>query len=67
MFFHHHDAEEGTEFMAGLEDLLEIVSGVENEKCVTTSQTAARKCEEMARAEALRMLLLGILHLQTIS
>ena len=45
--------------MAGLEDLLEIVSGVENEKCVTTSQTAARKCEDRARAEALRNASLG--------
>ena len=42
------DAEEGTELVAGLEDLLEIVSGVENEKCVITSQTAARKCEDRA-------------------
>ena len=53
------DAEEGTELVAGLEDLLEIVSGVENEKCVTTSQTAARKCEDRARAEALRNASLG--------
>ena len=45
--------------MAGLEDLLEIVSGVENEKCVTTSQTAARKCEDWARAEALGNASLG--------
>ena len=47
--------------MAGLEDLLEIVSGLENEKCVTTSQTAARKCENRARAEALRNASLGSL------
>ena len=53
------DAEEGTELVAGLEDLLEIVSGVENEKCVTTFQTAARKCEDRARAEALRNPSLG--------
>ena len=45
--------------MAGLEDLLEIVSGLENEKCVTTSQTAARKCEDRARAEALGNASLG--------
>jgi hypothetical protein len=42
------DAEEGTELVAGIEDLLEIVSGLENEKCVITSQTAARKCEDWA-------------------
>ena len=53
------DAEEGTELVAGLEDLLEIVSGLENEKCVTTSQTAARKCEDRTRAEALRNASLG--------
>ena len=52
-------AEEGTELVAGLDDLLEIVSGLENEKCVTTSQTAARKCEDRARAEALRNTSLG--------
>ena len=53
------DAEEGTELVPGLADLLEIVSGVGNEKCVTTSQTAARKCEDRARAEALRNASLG--------
>jgi hypothetical protein len=53
------DAEEGTELVAGLEDLLEIVSRLENEKCVTTSLTAARKCEDRARAEALRNASLG--------
>ena len=31
------DAENGPELMADLGDLLEIVSGLENEKCVTTS------------------------------
>ena len=45
--------------MAGLEDLLEIVSGLENEKCVTTSQTAARKCEDRVREEALKNASLG--------
>ena len=54
-----NDAEEGTELVAGLEDLLGIVSGLKNEKCVTTSQTAARKCEDRARAEALRNASLG--------
>ena len=50
----HNDADKGTELVPGLEDLLDIVSGLENEKSVTTSQTAARKCEDRARAEALR-------------
>ena len=53
------DAEEGTELVAGLENLLEIVSGLENEKCVTTSQTAARTFEGRARAEVLRNASLG--------
>ena len=52
------DAKEDTELMAGLEDLLEIVSGRENEKCVTTSQTAARKCEDRHKQKHLDMLLL---------
>ena len=48
------DAEEDPEeLMADLEDLLEIVSGLENEKCVTTSQTTARMSKGKARAEAL--------------
>jgi hypothetical protein len=48
------DAEEDSEeLMAGLEDLLEIVSGLENEKCVTTSQTAVRMSKDKARAEVL--------------
>ena len=33
------DAEAGTELVDGLEDLVEIVSALENEKCVTSSQT----------------------------
>ena len=53
------DSEEGTELVADLEDLLEIVSGLENEKCATTSQTAARKCEDRATVEALRNASLG--------
>jgi hypothetical protein len=32
---------------------------LENEKCVTTYQTAARKCEDRARAEAIRNACLG--------
>ena len=43
--------EGGTELVAGLEDLLEIVSGLENEKCVTSSQTAARKNEDSCKKE----------------
>ena len=54
-----------TELMAGLEDLLEIVSGLENERCVTTSQTAARKCEDRQEQKPLDMLHLGTLQLQT--
>jgi hypothetical protein len=45
--------------VAGLEDLLEIVSRLQDETCVTTSQTAARKCEDQARAEAFRNASLG--------
>ena len=45
--------------MAGLEDLFEIVSGLENEKCVSSFQTVARKHKERARAEALRNTSLG--------
>jgi hypothetical protein len=52
-------AEEGSVLVAGLEDLLEIVSGLKNEKCVTTSQTAARRYEDRARIEALRNACLG--------
>ena len=33
------DAEAGTELVDGLEDLVEIISALENEKCVTSSQT----------------------------
>ena len=47
------EAEAGTELVAGLKDLLEIVSVLEKEECVTSSQTAARKNEDKARAEAL--------------
>ena len=53
------DAEGGTDPVAGLEDLFEIVSGLENEKSVTSSQTAARKNEDHAKAEALRNAFLG--------
>ena len=53
------DAEGGTELVAGLEDLSEIVSGLEKEKSVTCSQTAARKNEDWAKAEALKNASLG--------
>ena len=53
------DAEGGTELVAGLEDLFEIVSGLENEKSLTSSQTAARKNEDRAKAEAPRNASLG--------
>ena len=53
------DAEGGTELVADLEDLFEIVSGLENEMSVTSSQTAARKNEDRAKAEALRNASLG--------
>ena len=53
------DADGGTKLVAGLEDLFEIVSGLENEKSVTSSQTAARKNEYRARAEKLRNTSLG--------
>ena len=45
------DAGSGTDLVAGLEDLFEIVSGLENEKCVTSSQTAARKNEDSCKKE----------------
>ena len=48
------DAEGCSELVAGLEDLFEIVSGLENEMCVTSSQSAARKNEDRARVEAIR-------------
>ena len=53
------DADDCNELLAGLEDLLEIVSGLENVRSVTSSQTAAKKNEDRARAEALRNASLG--------
>ena len=53
------DAEGGTKLVAGLEDLFEIVSELENEKSVTSSQTAAGKNEDRAKAEALKNTSLG--------
>ena len=43
------DAEGGTELVAGLEDLFEVVSGLENEMCATSSQTAARTMKNMQK------------------
>lgn len=43
------DVEGGTELVVGLENLLQIVSGWENEKYVTFSTTFARKNEDWAR------------------
>ena len=53
------DAEGGTELVAGLEDLFEIISGLENEMSVSSSHTAARKSEDRAKAEALKNASLG--------
>ena len=53
------DAEGGTKLVAGIDNLFKIVSGLENEKSVTSSQTAARKNEDWTRAEALRNVSLG--------
>ena len=53
------DAEAGTELVAGLEGFLENASGLENEKFVTSSQTATGKHKNRARAEALRNAFLG--------
>ena len=54
-----YDVDAGTEPVAGLEDMFEIVSGLENEKCVTSSQMAARKNEDRERAKSLRNASLG--------
>jgi hypothetical protein len=43
----------------GLENLLEIVTGLENIKSVTSFQTVAKKIQDRARAEALRNASLG--------
>ena len=53
------DADDCNELLAGLEDMLEIVSGLENVRSITSSQTAAKKNEDRARAEALRNASLG--------
>ena len=40
--------------MVDLEALLQIVSGLQNEKCVTSSQTTTQENKGRTRAEALR-------------
>ena len=55
------DAAECKELLAGLEDLIENVTGLENVRSVTSSQTAAKRNEDRARAEALRNASLGSL------
>ena len=55
------DEAECKELLADLEDLLEIVTGLENVRSVTSSQTAAKRNEDRARAEALRNASLGSL------
>ena len=53
------DTDSCTKLLAGLENLFKAVSGLENEKYVTSSQKAARKNEDRARAESLRNAFLG--------
>ena len=53
------DADECNELLAGLENLLDIVTGLENVKSATSSQTAAKENKDRARAEALRNASLG--------
>ena len=43
------------ELVTGLRDLLEILSGLENERCVALFKTAARKNEDQVNAVALRI------------
>ena len=49
----------GIEAKSGLKALLEIVSGLKNEKCVNSIQTAARRNKDRARVESLRNVPLG--------
>ena len=53
------DADECNELLAGLEELLDIVTGLERMKSATSFQTVAKKNEDGARAEALRNASLG--------
>ena len=53
------DADECNELLAGLEDLLDIVTGLENVKGATSFQIVVMKTEDRARAEALRNTSLG--------
>ena len=48
------DADECNELLAGLDNLLDIVTGFENVKSATSFQIVAKKNEDRARAEALR-------------
>ena len=49
------DIEEVSKLMVCLEDLLKIVSGLEIERSMTSTQTKAYKNENQARAEALKI------------
>ena len=53
------DANECNELLAGLEDLLDIVTGLENVKSATSFQIVAMKNEGRARADAHRNASLG--------
>ena len=53
------DADDCNQLLAGLEYLSEIVTGLEDVRSVTSSQTAAKQNEDKARAEALRNASLG--------
>ena len=46
-------ADDCNESLASLEDLLDIVTGLENVKSATISQTTAKKNEDKARAQTL--------------
>ena len=48
------DADECNELLPGLEDLLDIVTGLENVKSATSFQTVAKNNENRARAKAIR-------------
>jgi hypothetical protein len=56
-----NDTDDCNELLEGLKDLLEIVTCLKNVRSVTSSQTAAKKNEDRARADALRNASLGFL------
>ena len=60
-----NDADECKELLVGLDDLLDIDTGLENVKCATSAQTAAKNNEDRERADALGMPILGSIQLQT--